>query len=102
MTQVLLILLTSMALAQQSDPVIEWLTSLQSIQARLRDSNASRDAEQIANDVRVLQGEIAVWAAAQADSISTPAPPEQTAPEALSNYIAGLRNVLEQYERKKP
>src|SRR5262249_21124722 len=102
MAYLLLILWTSMAPPQQTDPVIEWLTSLQSAQSELHDNPSTRDAEQIANDVRAMQAEIAAWAAAQPDSFSIPSAPDQTSPEALSSYVANLREVLEQYERKKP
>src|SRR5262245_65743504 len=101
MRHLLLILLTSITWFQQSDPVIEWLTSLQSMQARLRDKVNSREAEQIANEVRALQAEIAAWATSQTDTISIPAPPDQATSQTLSAHVTGLREVLEQHERKK-
>src|SRR5215472_17582434 len=102
MARLLLILWTAVAAPQQSDPVIEWLTSLQAMQVQLRDGGTSHEMEEIARELRGLRAEIAVWAAAQPDGVSTPEMPAQATPEALAGYIAGMRDALEQYERKKP
>src|SRR5262245_8496208 len=102
MARLLLILWTAVAAPQQSDPVIEWLTSLQTMQVQLRDGRASHEIEEIARETRQLHAEIAAWAATQPNGIAAPVSPEQTSPEALLVYVTGLRESLEQYERKKP
>lgn len=76
MTALLLIVWTALATPQQSDPVIEWLTSLQIMQTSLR-SSGTPAVVQIADELRVLRTEIAGWASSQTDDIAIPEMPAQ-------------------------
>jgi hypothetical protein len=101
---VLLIVVTALILVQQGDPVIDWLTSLQSMQARLQETSgeSDRDSAQIAGEISSLQMEIASWSAAQTDGgVAASPPPEGASRERLTGYVTELRQALEQYERRK-
>lgn len=91
-----------LAPAQSGDPVIEWLTRLQTVQAALRrlPDTAGADLERAAADLRVLRREI------EADPDSRqepwPAPAADGDRAALLAEASALRSALEERQRQKP
>lgn len=97
-------LCASFALAQQGNPVIDWLTSLQAVQARLRDATDSnaRVVAEAAVEVRTLHRKISSRSAL-GEAIAVAAPPQDNlGREELLNYVATLRKAVEDAERAKP
>lgn len=96
----LLVLISSIVLGQQSPTPIDWLISLQTVEAELR-TNA--DDTGVAAELRGLYREIANWAASASPQIDVPKPPEgQPAHDALVQYARDLRKILEDAERNRP
>jgi iron complex outermembrane receptor protein len=101
--RVFIILLSALALqAQQSDPIIDWLTKLQALESRLRrasDANGGERAK-VAAELTTLQREIAAGPPETANVARAPVG-NPTGQEMLA-YIAALRKTLEDAERRKP
>lgn len=90
--------------AQQGDPVIDWLTTLQAIESRLKSSAEAGPSTVAATEVRALHREISEWLAGRAgEQIHVLAPPEaDMGREQLLAFVASLRKTLEDAERSRP
>lgn len=89
----------SPAPGQQRETPVDWLTALQSIEARLRNTSApEQEVEAIRLETRRLHRRIEP--ASVAADIG--APPADAGREALLDYVTRLRGVLEELERSRP
>jgi iron complex outermembrane receptor protein len=93
---------TGFLLAQPHDPVIDWLTRVQALQANLRrlPDTAEGDLSRAAADLRVLRREME--AHPEAESIGLPAPAAGGGRAALLAEATALRTALEDRQRQKP
>lgn len=95
---VLFFFFVSLALAQQGNSLIDWLTSLQAIEARLKgvDASNTQALNGAAGDVRALHREIS-------SRVAMAAPlPDDAGREELLRYVQSLRKALEDAERAEP
>lgn len=93
-----LLLSSHAAFSQQTGPIIDWITTLQAITARLQ-TNGSAPAE-----LRSLHREIAAWSSSRPDgAVKVPDfPPGEPSHQELVDYAATLRKILEDAERNRP
>lgn len=89
------------AQAQQADPAIEWLTRIQSVQARLARLSPPATAETalLAEDLRAIRREMDVQSSSP---IPLPPPSTTRTKETLLEEAAAMRKVIEEQQRKKP
>lgn len=87
-------------LAQQSDPLVDWLTRLQAMQATLQRSDAETSAEvgRVALDLRVLSREVEAGGVLE----RTPEVPGSDQRGALLASVKAFRAALEAVARSKP
>lgn len=92
-----------LVLAQQSDPVIDWLTRLQAAQAKLRRSPDAdgREVSRIETDLRLLRREIESQTEAAA-GLPWPEPARSGDRAGLLAEATALRAILEERQRQKP
>lgn len=92
----------NLSLAQSGDPVIEWLTRLQSLQATLRSipDGAAPEIRRAERDLRLLRREIEAHPEAEGLDLPPPAPSGDRA--ALLAEASAMRAVLEEQQRRKP
>jgi iron complex outermembrane receptor protein len=97
MSRVIVILLVATLLpAQSNGPVIDWLTSLQALEARLRHGG---ELSSLAGELRGLHREVEAWAG---PGVTVPAGPTAETKEALAESAGALRKYLEDTERLRP
>jgi iron complex outermembrane receptor protein len=98
----LLALSLGLCFAQSGDPVIGWLTRLQSLQALLRSvpDSAAGDLDLAAADLRLLRREIESHP--ETRQLALPAPASAPARDALLAEASALRAALEDHQRRKP
>ena len=91
-----------LSMAQPSDPVIEWLTRLQAIQANLRSipDTAGADLSRAEADLRLLRREVEAYPETQRMALPAPAASHDRA--ALLREASALRAALEERQRLKP
>src|SRR5262245_7380768 len=94
-------LFAEQVLAQQSSSIIDWLASLQGIQARLEANGV--DAH-VAGELRELHLEVATWSATAANgAVTMPVfPSGNPTLQELLDYAGKLRRVFEEAERNRP
>jgi iron complex outermembrane receptor protein len=92
------LILTSAARAQQTGSIVEWLTTLQAIDAR-RQANGNATVE-----LRTLHREVVAWSNTPAgSSVKVPEfPAGEPSRQQLADYVATLRKILEEAERNRP
>lgn len=86
--------------AQPVNPVIDWLTSLQSLETRLR--QASTEAVSLRPELESLDREVRAWPHIESGSINLPALPASSNGEDFLKYVTNLRQQLEDFERNRP
>lgn len=88
--------------AQTGDPVIDWLTRLQSLQATLRNlpDGAAAEIRRAEGDLRLLRREIEAHPEAQGLNLPEPAPSADRT--ALLLEASAVRSALEEQQRRKP
>lgn len=95
-------LFISLCLAQSGDPVIDWLTRLQSLQATLRrvPDTAAAEIARAEADLRLVRREIETHPEAQELQLPEPAAGNDRAE--LLREVSALREALEEQQRRKP
>lgn len=98
----LIAILALNAFAQQPSTVIQWLTTLQNIEKRLRVASNNQALADLASEARALHREISASSFAERILHGKDFPSGELNKEQLQNYISTLRKSLEEAERNRP
>lgn len=87
---------TCVVFGQQANPAIDWLTELQSLEARLKASN-QQELPGVLVSLQSLEKEIQLG-----NPIDLPALPKSSGKQELLTYVGQVRKTLEERERTRP
>ncbi|WP_051669968.1 TonB-dependent receptor plug domain-containing protein [Bryobacter aggregatus] len=97
---ILLFLISLFAFAQQSDLLVDWLSTLQSLQSRAK-SGSPADLSKLISELKTLTGEISAQDAVLAKGLA-PLPSTASSQQELLAYVSDLRRQIEDQLRARP